>query len=159
MPESRTRTAVSMSWCGSNQRTIGRRTNPRSDATDGRDGHGGGPSARSASVSAMLDILPPPGTDHASDVAGHEIEKDSYRNPCRHARAPEPLGTLSRATLLKLPATGPQPVCAGPIKAPSHTIAQVSSRMRTATNRDATRTVPSSARAAKRTGKRRVGSL
>jgi len=54
--------------------------------------------------------------------------------------------------------TGRQLFSPGSLDAESFPL-QVSSRMRTATNREATRTVPSSARAAKRTGKRRVGSL
>ncbi|MEA2959024.1 MAG: hypothetical protein QOJ58_4659 [Alphaproteobacteria bacterium] len=57
MPERRTRTAVSMSWWGSSQRTMGLRTNPSSESEDGRGRHGGDGSAELTGVSAMLDIL------------------------------------------------------------------------------------------------------
>src|SRR6476469_10067847 len=57
MPDSKTRTAVSMSWWGSSQRTMGRRTKPSSEGSDGRGRHGGGVSAESARVLAMHDIL------------------------------------------------------------------------------------------------------
>jgi hypothetical protein len=60
MPESRTRTAVSTSWWGSSHRTMGLRTNPRSDGDLGRGGHGGGVSAEPAGVSAMLTFLQRP---------------------------------------------------------------------------------------------------
>jgi integrase len=50
-------TAVSKSWWGSSQRTMGLRTNPRSEGEDGREGHGTGVSADPAGVSAMLAFL------------------------------------------------------------------------------------------------------
>ena len=128
MPESRTRTAVSTSWWGSSQRTIGLRTNPSSEGEDGRGRHGGDASAEPAGVSAILDIL---AAGRARRAPGECAGGRGGQPPLPSPKIPHwlPVEHVTLSVNSRRPA-GPTPPAQGEVMTEAHNHADRPSRVR-----------------------------